>query len=68
MKINIKDNVPANIALVAVLSVVNAAESDDEGNLIYPKLTAVPVRGATIMVKTETNRKSDCFRVWIKRN
>lgn len=67
MKINIKDNLPANIALIAVLSVVNAAESDDEGNLVYPKLTAVPVRGATIIVKTESNRKSDCFRVWIKR-
>lgn len=67
MTINIKDNIPANIALVAVLSVVNAAESDDEGNLVYPKLTAVPVRGATIMVKTEPNRKSDCFKVWIKR-
>lgn len=67
MKINIKDNIPANIALVAVLSVVNAAESDEGGNLVYSKLTAVPVRGATIMVKTEPNRKSDCFKVWIKR-
>ena len=67
MKINIKDNIPANIALVAVLSVVNAAESDKNGNLIYAKLTSVPVRGATIMVKTETNRKSDCFRVWVKK-
>lgn len=67
MTINIKDNIPANIALVAVLSVVNAAESDEAGKLVYPKLTAVPVRGATIMVKTETNRKSDCFKVWVKR-
>lgn len=67
MTINIKDNVPANIALIAVLSVVNAAESGDEGNLVYPKLTEVPVRGATIMVKTEANRKSDCFRVWVKK-
>lgn len=67
MTINIKDNIPANIALVAVLSVVNAAESDEAGNLVYPKLTAVPVRGATIMVKTESGRKSDCFKVWTKR-
>ena len=67
MKINIKDNIPANIALVAVLSVVNAAESDDEGNLVYPELTTVPVRGAAIMVKTESNRKSLCFKVSVKK-
>lgn len=66
MKINIKDNIPANIALIAVLTVVNAATSDGEGNLIFPKLSSVPVRGVTIMVKTESNRKTDCFKVWVK--
>ena len=67
MTINIKDGIPANIALVAVLSVVNEAKTDPFGKWVYPKLTEVPVRGATIMVKTEANRKSDCFKVWVKR-
>lgn len=68
MKINIKDGIPANIALTAVLSVVNQAETDENGNMIYPKLTAVPLYRTTIMVKTESGRKSDCFKVWVKRN
>lgn len=68
MTINIKDGIPANIALTAVLSVVNQAETDENGNMIYPKLTAVPLYRTTIMVKTESGRKSDCFKVWVKRN
>ena len=68
MKINIKDGIPANIALTAVLSVVNQAKTDENGKMVYPELTAVPFYRTTIMVKTETNRKSDCFRVWVKRN
>ena len=68
MKINIKDGIPANIALTAVLSVVNQAGTDKNGKMVYPELTAVPFHRTTIMVKTETNRKSDCFRVWVKRN
>lgn len=68
MKIDIKDGIPANIALTAVLSVVNQAETDENGNMVYPKLTAVPLYRATIMVKTESGRKSDCFRVWIKKD
>ena len=68
MTINIKDGIPANIALTAVLSVVNQAESDENGKMIYPKLTAVPLYRTTIMVKTESGRKSDCFKVWVKRN
>lgn len=68
MTINIKDGIPANIALTAVLSVVNQAETDDNGNMVYPKLTAVPLYRTTIMVKTESGRKSDCFKVWVKRN
>lgn len=68
MTINIKDEIPANIALTAVLSVVNQAETDENGNMVYPKLTAVPLYRTTIMVKTESGRKSDCFKVWVKRN
>ncbi len=68
MTINIKDGIPANIALTAVLSVVNQAETDKNGNMVYPKLTAVPLYRTTIMVKTESGRKSDCFKVWVKRN
>lgn len=68
MKINIKDGIPANIALTAVLSVVNQAGTDENGNMVYPKLTAVPLYRTTIMVKTESGRKSDCFKVWVKRN
>lgn len=68
MKINIKDDIPANIALTAVLSVVNQAKTDENGNMVYPKLTAVPLYRTTIMVKTESGRKSDCFKVWVKRN
>lgn len=68
MTINIKDGIPANIALTAVLSVVNQAESDENGKMIYPKLTAVPFYQTVVMVKTEPGRKSDCFRVWVKRN
>lgn len=68
MTINIKDGIPANIALTAVLSVVNQAETDDYGDMVYPKLTAVPFYHTTIMVKTESGRKSDCFKVWVKRN
>lgn len=68
MTINIKDGIPANIALTAVLSVVNQAKTDESGNMVYPKLTAVPLYRTTIMVKTESGRKSDCFKVWVKRN
>lgn len=68
MIINIKDDIPANIALTAVLSVVNQAETDKDGKMVYPELTAVPFHRTTVMVKTETNRKSDCFRVWVKRD
>lgn len=68
MKINIKDGIPANIALTAVLSVVNQAETDENGKMVYPKLMAVPFHRATIMVKTEPNRKSECFKVWVKRD
>ena len=68
MTINIKDGIPANIALTAVLSVVNQAETNENGNMVYPKLTAVPLYRTTIMVKTESGRKSDCFKVWVKRN
>lgn len=68
MTINIKDGIPANIALTAVLSVVNQAETDENGNMVYPKLTTVPLYRTTIMVKTESGRKSDCFKVWVKRN
>ena len=68
MHINIKDGIPANVALFAVLSVVNAAEPDENGNVVYPELTAVPFFRMTVMVKTEANRKTDCFKVWIKRN
>lgn len=68
MKINIKDGISANIALTAVLSVVNQAGTDENGKMVYPELTAVPFYRTTIMVKTEPNRKSDCFRVWVKRN
>ena len=68
MTINIKDGIPANIALTAVLSVVNAATSDEDGNIIYPPLSAVPVFRTTIMVETVPNRKSECFKVWVKRD
>lgn len=67
MTINIKDGIPANIALIAVLSVVNASVTNESGEMVYPKQTEVPVRGATIVVQTETRRKSDCFRVSLKR-
>lgn len=68
MTINIKDNIPPHIALMAVLSVVSNSESDENGKMVYPKLSSVPVRGATIMVKTEEHRKSDCFKVWLKKD
>jgi len=67
MTINIKDGIPANIALTAVLAVVNKAENGEEGKMVYPKVTEVPVFKSVIVVKTETNRKSDCFRVSVKR-
>lgn len=68
MHINIKDDLPLHIALAAVLSAMNHAEQDEKGNTVYPKLTAVPIHQMVIMVKTEPNRKSECFKVWIKRD
>lgn len=71
MHINIKDGIPANIALTAVLAVVNQAlVVDSEGNCKpnYPLVTIVPVRRIPIKVEHIPNRKTDCFRVSIKKD
>jgi len=64
MTINIKNGIPVNIALTAVLAVVNNAETKG-GKTVYAPITRVPVRGATVVVMTVPNRKSECFKVWV---
>lgn len=66
MKIDIKDNIPDELALNLVLKVVKEGKisKGEHGKMYYCWITVFEVDGIEYVVNTRQYRKQDCFLVY----
>lgn len=68
MKIDIKDNIPDELALKLVLRVVQDGKisKGEKGKMYYCWITILELDGIEYIVHTRQYRKNDCFVVGLK--
>lgn len=66
MRITIKDNIPDDLALELVLSVIKGGRvsKGKNGKMCYCFVALFGVKGEEYVVKTSSDSKDDCFLVY----